>query len=140
MEDIYDDKVILDKLPKKKQELERLLEKVKNKIAHYKRQFLQEQKELSGISKANLEKVNVELENSIPIFADIRTFDFEKLRQKQLEFGGRLFDVIMMDPPWKLSTSQPSRGVAIQYDSLGDDCIEQIPVNRLQDSGFIFVW
>lgn len=47
-EDIYDDKVILDKLPKKKQELERLLEKVKNKIAIYKKQFLQEKKELSG--------------------------------------------------------------------------------------------
>jgi mRNA (2'-O-methyladenosine-N6-)-methyltransferase len=38
----------------------------------------------------------------------------------------------MMDPPWKLSSSNPSRGVAIQYDSLSDDIISKIPVPRLQ--------
>jgi mRNA (2'-O-methyladenosine-N6-)-methyltransferase len=32
----------------------------------------------------------------------------------------KLFDVIMIDPPWKLSSSNPSRGVAIQYSSLPD--------------------
>jgi hypothetical protein len=37
MADIYDDKVILDKLPKKRQDLERLLDKVKNKLVAYKR-------------------------------------------------------------------------------------------------------
>ena len=45
---------------------------------------------------------------------------FDLLIKKQLEFTQSYFDVIMMDPPWKLSTSQPSRGVAIQYDSLSD--------------------
>ncbi len=37
-----------------------------------------------------------------------------------------------MDPPWKLSTSQPSRGLAIHYDSLSDEYIERIPVAKLQ--------
>ncbi len=46
----------------------------------------------------------------------------------------------MMDPPWRLSTSQPSRGVAIQYSSLGDEAIEQIPVPLLQKCGFLFIW
>ena len=46
----------------------------------------------------------------------------------------------MMDPPWKLSTSQPSRGVAIQYNSLSDEAIENIPVPKLQSEGFLFVW
>lgn len=46
----------------------------------------------------------------------------------------------MMDPPWRLSSSQPSRGVAIQYSSLSDDLIEQIPVQKLQKEGFLFVW
>jgi mRNA (2'-O-methyladenosine-N6-)-methyltransferase len=133
MAEIYDDKVILDKLPKKKADLERLLEKVKQKLVSYKRQFIDEQIELQN-------KTNHELENSVPICADITNFDFELLRKKQLEFGQRLFDVIMMDPPWKLSTSQPSRGVAIQYDSLVDDAIERIPVEKLQTDGFIFVW
>jgi mRNA (2'-O-methyladenosine-N6-)-methyltransferase len=45
-----------------------------------------------------------------------------------------------MDPPWRLSTSQPSRGVAIQYCSLSDELIEQIPVPILQTSGFLFIW
>lgn len=51
-----------------------------------------------------------------------------------------MFDIIMMDPPWKLSTSQPSRGVAIKYDSLNDESIEKIPIDKLQKNGFIFIW
>ncbi len=54
-------------------------------------------------------------ENSIPICADITKFNFDLLIKKQLEISQTYFDVIMMDPPWKLSSSQPSRGVAIQY-------------------------
>ena len=45
-----------------------------------------------------------------------------------------------MDPPWQLSTSTPSRGVAIGYDSLNDNIIEKIPVNILQKEGLIFIW
>ena len=45
-----------------------------------------------------------------------------------------------MDPPWQLSTSTPSRGVAIAYDSLGDDSITNLPVQQLQKNGFIFIW
>ena len=46
----------------------------------------------------------------------------------------------MMDPPWQLSTSTPSRGVTIAYDSLNDDLITQIPMEKLQKDGFIFIW
>jgi len=45
-----------------------------------------------------------------------------------------------MDPPWQLSTSQPSRGVAIAYESLSDEVIQKLPIAKLQDSGFIFIW
>ena len=79
-------------------------------------------------------------ENSIPICADITKFNFDLLRKKQLEVGQRMFDVIMMDPPWKLSTSQPSRGVAIQYDSLSDEYIERIPIHKLQSNGLLIIW
>lgn len=48
---------------------------------------------------------------SIPINADIRTFDWEKLGQTQFATTGRYFDVIMMDPPWQLATANPTRGV-----------------------------
>ena len=46
----------------------------------------------------------------------------------------------MMDPPWQLSSSQPSRGVAIAYDSLSDENIMKMPIDKLQTDGFIFIW
>ena len=62
------------------------------------------------------------------------------MQDAQKKFGGRLFDVIMVDPPWQLSTSMPSRGVAIAYQSLSDEVIERMPIAKLQDNGFIFLW
>jgi len=57
-----------------------------------------------------------------------------------MKFGHKMYDVVMMDPPWQLSSSNPSRGVAIAYDSLADDAIKAIPINRLQTQGFCFIW
>ena len=51
---------------------------------------------------------------------------------------GRLFDVIMTDPPWQLATSNPTRGVAIGYQQLADSLIRAIPFGSLQDNGFLF--
>lgn len=34
--------------------------------------------------------------------------------------GGRGFDIVTVDPPWQLSTANPTRGVAISYDTLSD--------------------
>jgi hypothetical protein len=76
----------------------------------------------------------------IPVNADIREFKFKSLADKQMELTGQLFDIIMMDPPWQLSSSQPTRGVAIAYDTLNDNIITDIPVEKLQTDGFIFIW
>ena len=77
---------------------------------------------------------------AIPICADVKNFNWNTLIKSQMNFGQRAFDIIMMDPPWKLSTSQPSRGVAIQYDSLSDEAIEDIPIEKLQQNGFLLIW
>ena len=45
-----------------------------------------------------------------------------------------------MDPPWQLATSAPTRGVAIGYNQLPDPCIEELPIEKLQTNGFIFIW
>jgi len=140
-EDIYEEETkenkihveALDKIPKNKKQLKILYDKVTDKIKFYREQFIKEQEELAKKSS------NV-TSNSIPISVDVRNFDFKRLQEAQKQFGGRLFDVIMMDPPWQLSTSQPSRGVAIAYESLSDEIIEKLPINKLQDSGFIFIW
>ena len=48
--------------------------------------------------------------------------------------------MITIDPPWQLSTANPTRGVAISYDTLSDKEILGIPLNKLQTDGFIFIW
>jgi mRNA (2'-O-methyladenosine-N6-)-methyltransferase len=142
-EDIYEDEATaaageeieqaLDKIPKNKQQLKKLQETVQERIAYYKDLFIKEQQEME-------KKKSRVAEGAIPIPADVRTFDFKKLAEVQIKEGGRPFDVIMMDPPWQLSSSQPSRGVAIAYSSLADDIIQKIPVPKLQTNGFIFIW
>lgn len=72
---------------------------------------------------------------------NVKKFDFKKLGKSQQKNGGRLFDVITMDPPWILSTGNPVRGVATNYDTLTDlDLLEIIPFNKLQENGFLFIW
>jgi mRNA m6A methyltransferase catalytic subunit len=58
-----------------------------------------------------------------------------------MAYGGRLFDVITMDPPWQLSSANPTRGVAIAYDTLSDiEILDRIPFDKLQKDGFLFIW
>lgn len=57
-----------------------------------------------------------------------------------MKHGGKLFDIITMDPPWQLSSANPTRGVAIAYDTLVDDKILNLPYEQLQEEGFMFIW
>lgn len=77
---------------------------------------------------------------SVPICGDVRDVDFERLALAQQKARGSLFDVIMMDPPWQLASSNPTRGVAIGYSQLADWHIQNLPVRQLQQNGFIFMW
>ena len=46
-----------------------------------------------------------------------------------------------MDPPWQLSSANPTRGVAIAYDTLKDEeILDNIPYDTLQSDGFLFIW
>lgn len=70
----------------------------------------------------------------VPIRADVRGFDWQALG-KQVQF-----DVIVMDPPWQLAGSAPTRGVALGYKQLHNKDIEKIPIPLLQTNGFLFIW
>ncbi|CAD8177323.1 unnamed protein product [Paramecium pentaurelia] len=122
-----------DKLPKNKQGLIKLLSKVEASIESQKLEWFKEQNELPTLTSSVPE-------NSIPINADVITFNFKSLIASQQKIAGKLFDAIMMDPPWQLSTSQPSRGVAIAYQSLKDDQLMELPIPLLQKEGFLFIW
>ena len=77
----------------------------------------------------------------VPLSVDVRTFDFAKLAEQQTLLGGRPFDVVTVDPPWQLSSANPTRGVAISYDTLSDGEIMKIPFDLLQpEQGFLLVW
>jgi len=78
--------------------------------------------------------------NCIPINTNVLTFNFSDFAAFHKERTGRLFDVIMMDPPWQLSSSSPTRGVAIGYDTLPDFSIRTLPFTCLQEDGFLFIW
>lgn len=68
----------------------------------------------------------------IPCTANVRTYDFDILVDAQVKYGDRKFDVISMDPPWQLSSANPTRGVAIAYDTLSDiEILDKIPYEKL---------
>jgi len=70
----------------------------------------------------------------IPIKANVIDFEWDKLASECR------FDAILMDPPWQLATHAPTRGVAIAYQQLPDQFIEELPIEKLQKNGFIFIW
>ena len=76
----------------------------------------------------------------IPISFNVMNLNIKLLADSQMKFGGRLFDVITIDPPWQLSSANPTRGVAIAYDTLNDKEIKSIPFDQLQTDGFLFIW
>ena len=55
-------------------------------------------------------------EHAIPINVDVNSKKMlEKVGKGIQRNAGQLFDVILMDPPWQLASSNPTRGVAIKY-------------------------
>jgi hypothetical protein len=77
MDDLFDDNLILDKLPLEKPKLQDLLINVDSKIRHYRNVFFNEQSLLP-------DKKSQVGDLSIPICADITKFDYDKLILKQL--------------------------------------------------------
>jgi hypothetical protein len=71
----------------------------------------------------------------IPIRCDVREAPWDRLTQLVDNF-----DAIMMDPPWQLATANPTRGVALGYNQLSDECIASLPIHKLQRNGFMFIW
>jgi len=79
---------------------------------------------------------------SIPVRADVLNFDWPKFQASQMKHGGRMFDVIVTDPPWTLATEKSTRGVALNYDQITDQkLINAVPwYDLLNDNGLIFMW
>ena len=128
------DKMLMMKIAESMDTCRVLRKTIHAKIASHKTDFLKHHAVTIMNSKSHVQ------EQSVPVYADVQTFDFDNLAKHQKALSGRLFDVVMMDPPWRLATAQPSRGVAIGYSSLNDDCIQNLPVGTMQESGFLLIW
>ena len=75
-----------------------------------------------------------DMNDSISIKADVTTFDWEDL-------GKRVqFDVILMDPPWRIQDTKNTRGVELGYEQMKTEQIAEMPIHLVQKEGFIFMW
>ena len=71
---------------------------------------------------------------------NVTNFNWDNLAATQKKYTDQLFDVITCDPPWQLSSANPTRGVAIAYDTLNDKQVMDIPFDKLQENGYLFIW
>lgn len=134
-EDEADDTVFIDNLPKEIEPLKQMIEDVNFHIRDLERQFFEEEdseaemelKQNLSIKEHNLqleqlkEKSHIQQFWTIPMSENVTDLNFNKLAETQLKHAGRLFDVITCDPPWQLSSANPTRGVAIAYETLNDN-------------------
>lgn len=149
--------MFIDNLPKEKNQIQCLLKEVNRCIRELERQFFEEED-----SEVDEELINVEMKTpeehnqnlmkikekshiqqfwSIPLSEVVGPkFEFDKLATAMNKNAGRLFDVITCDPPWMLSSANPTRGVAIAYSTLCDKDILNIPLDKIQKNGFLFIW
>jgi len=131
-------------LPNNIHSLKTIIDKCNTEILVLEKQFYEQEYLDSSKYSVLISIVHIPISpypnDCIAINADVLSFDFIKFAKKQKKLTGQLFDVVLMDPPWQLSSSNPTRGVAIAYDTLSDVQIQKMPINVLQENGFIFIW
>lgn len=133
--------MFIDNLPNDEFEIRRMLKEVKKHIKQLEKSFFEEE---DSEKEEELKMINNNVKHEealehfketshlkqfwcIPLSVNVKSFDFDRLAQSQIKQGGRLFDVITIDPPWQLSSANPTRGVAIAYDTLNDREILNMP-------------
>ena len=87
-----------------------------------------------NVTTISIPGFSTNLKNSIAINADVRYFDWKALGNVQK------FDVILMDPPWQIAVANVTRGVNIAYEQLATHDIAKMPLQYIQDNGFMFMW
>eukprot|EP00924_Labyrinthula_sp_SR-Ha-C_P012481 snap_masked-scaffold_10-processed-gene-8.24-mRNA-1 protein AED:0.45 eAED:0.46 QI:0/-1/0/1/-1/1/1/0/1717 len=71
---------------------------------------------------------------------DIRELDWMKLVKTFVELHGGLPEVVHMDPPWRVASKDPTRGLALSYPTMKFEEIKNIPLERILKSGYLFIW
>jgi len=162
-DEVLDETVFIDNLPKEETAIRVMLKDVNKNIRILERNFFEEEDSeeeerfMNKLKDLTLtkEEHNRNLETmtkkshltqffSIPLSMNVMDLLKEECLNRmvdaQMQHGGRMFDVITCDPPWQLSSANPTRGVAIAYSTLTDQQILQIPFDKLQTDGYLFIW
>ena len=88
--------------------------------------------------------VETKLEENEYINCDLRYFNLDYIVEK---FGN--FDVIAIDPPWRIKGGQKNSDspfmfsnnkFQLEYDTLSNQEIMDIPIQKLSNKGFCFLW
>eukprot|EP00924_Labyrinthula_sp_SR-Ha-C_P003577 maker-scaffold_53-augustus-gene-1.22-mRNA-1 protein AED:0.44 eAED:0.44 QI:0/0/0/0.5/0/0/2/0/1183 len=74
------------------------------------------------------------------VCADVKTLDWDEFIRTMLRIGFGMPEVMIVDPPWRVAPSNPSRGVALRYKTLSENDIKAIPISRLVPRGLVFYW
>lgn len=90
------------------------------------------------------EDVETRLEKNEYINCDLRYFNLDYIVEK---FGN--FDVVALDPPWRIKGGQKNSDspfmfsnnkFQLEYDTLSNQEIMDIPIGKLSKKGFCFLW
>jgi mRNA (2'-O-methyladenosine-N6-)-methyltransferase len=77
---------------------------------------------------------DVDSDDTIATKCDVRSFDWDDLGQVAQ------FDVILMDPPWKIQSPNGCRRLELRYELLPFEAIAAMNIPALQRDGFLLLW
>ncbi|KEJ82790.1 MT-A70 family protein [Oxytricha trifallax] len=92
------------------------------------------QKELRKLANHDLKPTHL-ISDPVIVECDVRVKEvWEELHRTQLARDGTLFRVVIMDAP------QDRTCLPLKYDTLTDKQIIEIPIELVQEEGFLFMW
>lgn len=78
---------------------------------------------------------------AIGIRADVKQVVWNEFIKRLIILHQGLPDVVYLDLPWRIASKDPTRGVAVQYDTLAMTELKQaIPIGRLFCESMIATW
>eukprot|EP00924_Labyrinthula_sp_SR-Ha-C_P000464 snap_masked-scaffold_103-processed-gene-0.9-mRNA-1 protein AED:1.00 eAED:1.00 QI:0/-1/0/0/-1/1/1/0/221 len=78
--------------------------------------------------------------NTWLLSGDVRRVNWSKMIIHVIRRFGGTFDIVLANPPWKVSKKDPVRGLSLSYDTLRNDEIKRIPLKLLVKNGYFMCW
>ena len=76
---------------------------------------------------------------SVLISSEVQNLDLKQLHQWVYD-KYKSIDILVLDPPWQLSTNNPTRGPALNYKQMKNSEIFKLNFSELLKDGYLFCW